>query len=64
MLNCNNCKYPTACKVGLVAAASSVVGYLGYLVYKNYCPKGKCCNEKCSQQPKTESQQVQPTVEL
>ena len=59
MLDCNNCKYPTACKVGLITVASGIVGYLGYKVYTHFYPKCNNCSSPRAQSPRAQSPRAQ-----
>jgi len=61
MLDCNNCKYPTTCKVGLITVASGIVGYLGYKVYTHFYPKCNNCSSPRAQSPPT-VEVTQPTT--
>ena len=35
-MNCNNCKYPTACKAGIVVSILAALSGGGYYVWKRY----------------------------
>ena len=39
-MNCNNCKYPTACKAGIVVSILAALSGGGYYVWKRYFKRG------------------------
>ena len=66
---CDSCKYPAACKSGIIAVSVGIVSFLGYQAYR-YMSKGGCswCKKDSSPKdvstPQSDPSTTPPSVEL
>ena len=54
MNNCNNCKYPTCCKVGIFASVSVLISSALYYGYNLYLKRTKQEDKEDNESLKTE----------